>query len=61
MQIVTVHPKHRVFNRYMQLDLTNEKEAIRTAALNAAAVINLDNDLLVCDYRTQESENDEIG
>jgi hypothetical protein len=54
-------PTHRAFNRFMQLDFTNERDAIRTAALNAAAVINLDTDLLVCDYRTPETENDERG
>lgn len=54
-------PTHRAFNRFMSCDFDNERDAIRCASLNAAAVVNLTTDLLVCDYRTRESENDERG
>ena len=55
-------PTHRVFNSSMKLDFTNERDAIRAAALNSAAVIALDTDLIICDYRSrQERRNKEVN
>lgn len=50
-----------VFSEYIEITQADRAEAIRTAALNAAAVIDADTLETVADYRTAESESDPIG
>ena len=51
---------YRVVSAYIEIEKENKKEAIQTATLNAAAVFD-ENDTLIADYRTFETENDERG
>lgn len=50
----------RIVSRYMSFEKENREEAVRAAALNAAAVFD-DDDNVIADYRSAESENDERG
>ena len=50
----------RIVSSYIEIEKENREEAVRAAALNAAAVFD-DEDNLIADYRTVESESDERG
>ena len=50
-----------VFNRFLEIEKEEEREAITTARLNSAAVLDYETGKIIEDNRTEESENDERG
>lgn len=51
---------YKVFNRFMDLEYKDLVEALSTACLNAACVVDEDGNIKG-DFRTAESEADERG